>query len=214
MAFVLAALVSLVCVAAAALRLWRVTSPSRVRGSHLAAWVQASREPLSALAEQIAECMVMPDAKTPPCAWEAELLSACAEREPERRSALVNEALWAFDGRLGEWAAAPRVAARVATTGGMLSATLLLRAALGSDPSTWVVGDLVAQAAAAVGLGLASAAFCVRAHREASRIAYKTARELDAAVEALVVGAHAAYADVSTRLQTHAADSLPEQGGP
>ncbi len=130
-------------------------------------------------------------AKDPHAEWERDLIEALAERDEEKRAALVNEQMTELGHRLDRWAAVPRVCARVSTSTAFLLAALVLRrgltedAELPSDLGQLLFGGLIGQAFTVAALGLVGTAVCVAAHTQARRIKSEKAAAADKLVERL-----------------------------
>jgi hypothetical protein len=127
-------------------------------------------------------------AAEPAADWERDLLAALDATDERARAALVNEQLAELDYRQQRWARVPRVCASLATTAGLLLATLVLRRGLleaGDLAGEGVVRGLVGDALTVVAFGIAGTVFCIAAQGHAKRLVRARTRAADRLVEKL-----------------------------
>lgn len=123
--------------------------------------------------------------------WERDLLDALAEPRPEARAALVNEQLTELDRRMQRWARVPRVAARIASSLGIMLGMLVLRNGLASAPDLsgelgeLFVRDVMGDAILVASLGIVGMSFCIAAHSRSRQMTRAWLESADRMVEIL-----------------------------
>lgn len=177
MLVLIAAVVSLACVAASARRLWLAFGATGIDPRRLTAALRAKGGAQPAL-EDVERAL----ARDPRTAWERDLVAAL--RSPGTgRVAEVNERLMDLEYAAYAWSRVPRVCASVATSAGFLLGFLALRQGLLEAEPGGGVEALIMRAVDAVAIGIAGASFCVATHIRAGKVA----KERLAAVDELVV---------------------------
>jgi hypothetical protein len=189
MLVLLAALVSLACIAASGHRLRLAIAPTPYDLDLLLA---ALKHPgaLPKLREGLSgtDC------------WERDVLEAASASPAAARAALLDEQVVEADWATERWMRAPRVAASVATSAGFLCASLVLIQALGSSVGSSagsgemnlggpVDGDAAAGPLAlaldALAVGIAGTAFCVAVHLRAQSVTRQRRKAVDQLVDQL-----------------------------
>lgn len=186
-------LVSALCVAASARRLWFATHAMVLHPEDVVASLgkSPSRE---AIVELRGKVEGIPDAD-----WERDLFDALSNPRADARAALVNEQLTELDLRLQRWARVPRVCASIATSVAIMLGTLVLRNGLAGAPDlTGDLGELfvrqlLGDAISVVAYGIVGTAFCIAAHARARRMT----RDLLAAADRMIERLEAAAGDES-----------------
>jgi len=174
----LAALVTLACIAASARRLvFALTATSFDPEALLKALRgDAGRASYPRVVAAIA--------REPEAGWERDLLAALSG-EAEVRVAMVNEQLSELDFRLQRWARVPRVCASIATSSAFLLASLALRNALADTSDVIDVNAAVESAINVAALGVTGAAFCIAIQFRARKVAKDRLAATDKLVERL-----------------------------
>ena len=172
-----ALIVALSCALASARRVWLAANATAL---HPELVVKALTKKELDRGQLRAIVLADPDAE-----WERELFSAMEEEREDVRAALVNEQLTELDWRLNRWGRVPRVCASLATSAGLLLATLVLRqglsdaSALSGDLAELVVRGLVGDALTVAGFGIVGTVFCISAQGHAKRIARARSESVD-----------------------------------
>jgi len=131
----------------------------------------------------------------PAAEWERDLFAALSVRSAATRAALVNEQLSELDLRIKRWERVPRVCASVATSVGLMLATLVMRRGLVDTPDlTGDLGELFVRsllndAVSVASFGIVATAFCIAAHSTARRLAQARLDASDRMVERLEAAA-------------------------
>jgi hypothetical protein len=180
-----AILIALACAMASARRVWFAANATALHPDDVVNALAKAKGP-----EAIDRLRALV-AKEPAADWERDLLAALGA-PPDQRVALVNEQLTELDYRIQRWARVPRVCASIATSGGFMLATLVLRnglaadtSELSSDVAELVVKGLVGDALLVGAMGIVGTAFCIGAQSEAKRIAKARMKGADRLVERL-----------------------------
>ncbi len=126
--------------------------------------------------------------------WERELIGALGAGDESSRVALVNETLRDLDWNAHRWARAPRVCARVASSGGFLFACIALTEGIALPAPD--VGATLFAALDALAVGIAGMSFCIAVQGRARRLV----RERLAATDRLVARLERCAAARSSRL--------------
>jgi hypothetical protein len=197
----LAAVVTLACIAASARRLRFALAPTPFDPEMLLRELRGEPEAARARAKQLLDTM----RSEPEAEWERELFEASMrEGSPEpsasasaERAALVNEQLFELDARLQRWARVPRVCASIAASSGFMLAALALRNDL-ADPNafapevrSWAVEWAVFSAINTAAIGIVGTTFCIAAQaraRKGSRARHEATDRLVERLEALFEG--------------------------
>jgi hypothetical protein len=122
--------------------------------------------------------------------WEQSVLQA-GGGPPAERVALFNEELQELDWRVQRWARVPRVCASIATSSGLLLATLALREGLlvstemPAELRELAIHQALIHAVDVAAIGLAGAAFCISVQIRARKAARDRAEAADKLVERL-----------------------------
>lgn len=178
---ILAVVVAVACAAASARRLWFAANATFLHPGELVAALDKGVS-----IDSLREAVV----KEPRADWERDLLAALAAKVPEERTALVNEQLGELDFRIQRWARVPRVCASIATSAGLLLATLVMRRGLAEAEMTGDAGDLlvrglVVDALTVASFGIVGTAFCIAVMGQAKRLARSRIEAADRLVERL-----------------------------
>lgn len=178
--------VAALCVLASARRLWFVAAPTALHPDDV----------IAALAKGTSvEALRRAVEREPSADWERDLFEALANPSPEARAALVNEQLTELDIRIKRWDRVPRVCASVATSGGIMLGTLVLRQGLAEAPDlTGELGELFVRsvlndAISVAACGIVGTAFCIGANAHAKRLARIRLEASDKMVEKLEAAA-------------------------
>jgi hypothetical protein len=181
-----AALITVGCVAASAWRLRFAVAPTALDAAILAASLR--REVGKArFADFCKAVLLVAEAE-----WERGLVLAL-NQSADVRALLVNEQLTELDYTLARWSRVPRVCASIATSSAFLLATMALRAGLvdaGDVPAELrdaAMKAAVMDAVNVAAIGLAGAAFCIAIQMRARRAAKERAEAADKLVERLEV---------------------------
>jgi hypothetical protein len=182
---VIAAVIAAACVAASLRRLLLALAPTRLDlvSLHAALRGDAGRRRLGTLAAVLERAG---------STWEQSLFEAAQRDSPaEERIVLYNEELAELDWRVQRWARVPRVCASIATSSGLLLATVALRDGLlvsvdlPAEVRDLAIHQALIHAVDVVAMGLAGAVFCIAIQVRARKAARDRAEAADKLVERL-----------------------------
>jgi hypothetical protein len=182
---VLAAVIAAACVAASLRRLLLALTPTSLDlvSLHAALRGDAGRRRLGTLAALLE--------RTGPT-WEQSVFEAAQREGPaEQRVVLFNAELAELDWRVQRWARVPRVCASIATSSGLLLATVALRdgllvsADLPAEVRDLAIHQALAHAVDVVAMGVAGAVICISIQLRARKAAKERAEAADKLVERL-----------------------------
>ncbi|MBX3227222.1 MAG: hypothetical protein KIT84_35200 [Labilithrix sp.] len=179
--------VAAACVGASARRLFFAAAPTALHPDDVVAALDRA-VPVAALRSAAQ--------RDPGADWERDLFAALAVTQPETRAALVNEQLTELDLRIKRWDRVPRVCASIATSAGIMLATLVMRRGLVDAPDlTGELGELFVRsllndAVSVASFGVVATAFCIAAHAAARRLSRDRLDAADRMIERLEAATH------------------------
>jgi hypothetical protein len=172
-----AAVITLACIAASARRLYFALTAVALDPDELLVALRgdAGRARFPIVADAIRA--------EPRADFERDLLEAVTTHAGSVRIALVNEQLSELDYRVQRWSRVPRVCASIATSSGFLLASLAMRNALADTSDTIDVNAAVIDAINVAAIGMAGAAFCIAIQLRARKVAQSRLAAADKLVE-------------------------------
>ncbi len=185
---VIAVVIAGFCVAASFARLMFALTPTVLDLGALEAALRGNAGRLRLPALKTAVDRVTQQHEVP--LWEHEILHA-SETAPPGRIALMNEQLQELDWKVQRWVRVPRVCASIATSSGLLLATLALREGLlisedvPAELRDVAMHQALTHAIDVAAIGLAGAAFCIAIQLRARKAVKDRSQAADKLVERL-----------------------------